>query len=122
MARGHSAARLTAMCMRAAEAVNRSTIPTPRNKLQTIQSLDSAIFLHLRFHPQDPDRHTIQQLFQATCRESLDNAYVTSDRNYGDAVHFGRSIIAYSRAPNVADLVWRNRLGPDFDTHVSGSK
>jgi hypothetical protein len=32
-----------------------------------------------------------------------------------------RMTIAYSRAPNLGDLARRNRLGPTFDTTVTGS-
>ena len=119
-ARGHTASNLTRLFIRATSRLDLSSIPKTKNKRDTLSQLNNAIYLHLRFHPQDPGRQEIQSLFQATCRSALDSAYIPSGECYGEPVSFGRSVIAYSRAPNIADLVRRNRLGPTINTHVSG--
>jgi hypothetical protein len=119
--RGHNASNLTRLFLRAASRVDVSTLPTPKTQRQTLDSLNDSIYLHLRYHPQDPSRQELQQLFQTTCRSALDDAHIPSGESIGHPVPFGRSIIAYSRAPNIADLVRRNRLGPDFDTTTTVS-
>jgi hypothetical protein len=119
--RGHCASNLARLFIRAASRVDISALPTPKSKRQTLDALNNSIYIHLRYHPQDPSRQELQKLFQSTCRSALDEAYVPSGTSSGQPVAFGRSVIAYSRAPNIADLVRRNRLGPDFDTtNVSG--
>jgi hypothetical protein len=119
--RGHDASNLTRLFIRAASRVDQSSLPKQKTKSQTLDSLNNSIYLHLRYHPQDPSRQELQRLFQDTCRLALDEAYIPSGESVGLPVSFGRSVVAYSRAPNIADLVRRNRLGPDLDTlQVSG--
>jgi hypothetical protein len=119
--RGHRACDLTRLFVRAARKVDTSALPTPRSRTDTLDEIHDSIFLHLQYHPQDPARKELQQIFQSTCRSALDAACVPDGPDAGDPVNFGRMIVAYSRAPNIANLVRRNRLKPDFDTHVSGS-
>jgi hypothetical protein len=121
LARGHRASDLTRLFLRASKKVDGSSLPKPRSRTAALEEIQDSIFLHLQYHPQDPDRQELQTLFHDTCRAALDDAHIPHGETAGEPVSIGRMIVAYSRAPNVATLVRRNRLRPEFDTHVSGS-
>jgi hypothetical protein len=109
-ARGHSTSNLARLFMKAATKVDASSIPLAKLPNLAAEPMDGTCFLHIPFHPQNPSRAELQTLFQQTCRE----AFTDEEDNFC----ISRMIIAFSRAPNISDLVRRNRLGPDIDTHI----
>ena len=70
---------------------------------------DSRSFLHLRYHPQLPARTTIQRLFQTDVSPHLPLDHHLT--------------IAFARAPNLGDRLWRTRLltnpGNDPSCHLA---
>jgi hypothetical protein len=110
--RGHTAASLAPLFQKAASRVDTSSMPVPRlGPLGPQYNQAETFFLHLPFHPQDPSRMDIQQIFDETLRSALEDAPIGTNR----------MTIAYSRAPNIGDTVRRNRLPPTFNTFVPGS-
>ena len=116
--RGHTANNLHTLFQTAMTRVTQSTPPIPKTKQKQLKALDGTTFLHLQYHPQDPPRRAIQTLFQQRCRPALNDAYIPSGEDAGTPVTFGRLIVAYSRAPNIASLAQQNHLQPDVDTHI----
>jgi hypothetical protein len=112
-AQGHSTSKLAQLLLKAATPVDVSSIPVPKPPNNTVGSPDGTCFLHLRFHAQDIPRQDIQQRFSAIC--------IPTFQEVGFDVH--RMIVAYSRAPNISDNFWRNRLDVSVNTTlvVSGS-
>ena len=118
--RGHKPATLSRLFTTATDRVRRSTIPLPKSKSKQLDEHKNTIFLHLPYHNQDPPRQIIQKIFHDICRPALNDAHIPNGVNAGCPVTFGRTIVAYSRAPNIASLAQRNRLLPEIDTHVPG--
>jgi hypothetical protein len=116
--RGHSWDSLAPLFASAAEQVDRSTMPIPQVAgLPNERNNNNDVFLHLPYHPQDVGRHEPQQIFKSTCADAFSSARTP----LGNPAGLDRMVIAYSRAPNISNLVRRNRLGPAVNTHVSGS-
>jgi hypothetical protein len=110
-ARGHTAASLGPLFMKAGANVEKSARPVPYNGPPKSHSHpEDRFFLHLPFHPKDPPRSAIQAIFTDTLELAL------TEHDIG----LERMTIAYSRAPNLGDLARRNRLGPAFDTKLTG--
>ena len=120
--RGHNASVLEALFMEAAERLDAqprptnmpydmlSRWPTLRNdptqvsgtQLRCIPPKERTnqngprTFLHLRYHPQLPSRQVLQSLFKRTLSKVLPDDH--------------RLTIAFARAPNLGDRLWRTRL------------
>jgi hypothetical protein len=109
-ARGHSTSNLSRLFLKAATKVDKSSIPAAKPPNTAATPMNDTCFLHIPFHPQNPARADLQNLFQKTCRDAFND----EDDNFC----ISRMVIAFSRAPNISDLVRRNRLGPDIDTHL----
>jgi hypothetical protein len=107
-ARGHASSNLSKLFLKAAHRVDRSSIPAAKTRTNEVSLPDGSCFLHVPFHPQDTTRRELQSLFTTSCKAAFHN----DDDNFD----MSRLIIAYSRAPNISDLVRRNRLGTDVDT------
>ena len=120
LARGHTPNNLRALFQTATTRIAHSKLPQPKPKNNPQEALEDATFLHLQYHPQDPPRPAIKRLFQTLCRPALDSAHIPDGEDAGNPVTFGRLIVAYSRAPNIASLAQRNRLRPDVNTHLPG--
>ena len=64
------------------------------------------IFLHLPYHPNNPSSHTIQHLWHQTVFQSPGalpiNHLTNSD---GELIPIDQMVIAYSRAPNIGNLL-----------------
>ena len=118
--RGHKPTTLSRLFTMATDRVRRSTIPPPKSNNTQLDEHQNTIFLHLPYHNQDPPRQIIQKMFHDICRPALNAAYIPGGMDAGRPVTFGRTIVAYSRAPNIASLAQRNRLPPEIDTHVPG--
>ena len=116
--RGHKPGTLHHIFNTAAERVKRSTIPLPKTKQKQLEAQHNTTFIHLPYHTQDPPRQHLQKMFHDICRPALDDAHIPIGIDAGNPVSFGRTIVAYSRAPNIASLAQRNRLRPDVDTHL----
>jgi hypothetical protein len=85
-------------------------LPSTDTPLKSHSHPDDRFFLHLPFHPKDPPRSALQAIFADT----LETALQEND------IGLERMTIAYSRAPNLGDLARRNRLGPAFNTKLTG--
>ena len=116
--RGHLATNLHTLFQIAMDRVVQSSLPKQKTKQKQLEALEGTTFLHLQYHPQDPPRPAIQKLFQTLCRPALNDAHIHAGEDAGTPVTFGRLIVAYSRAPNIASLAQRNRLRADVDTHI----
>jgi hypothetical protein len=103
--RSHTAATLVPLFQKAAARVDTSSMPVPRlGPLGPQYNQAETFFLHLPFHPQDPSRTDIQQIFDETLRLALEDAPIGTNR----------MTIADSRAPNIGDTVRRNHPPPYF--------
>jgi hypothetical protein len=109
-ARGHASSNLAKLFLKAAHRVDRSSIPEAKPLTNDVSLPDGTCFLHVPYHPQDATRRELQSLFTTSCKDAFQDA----DDNFD----MSRLIIAYSRAPNISDLVRRNRLGTDVDTNL----
>ena len=108
-AREHRASQLAPLFIKAATAVDDSKPPTPKiGPAEFSDNPRNRFFLHLPFHPQDPTRQLIQNVF----RDNLAPALAQHD------IGIKQMTIAYSRSPNISDLVRRNRLPASTNTKL----
>jgi hypothetical protein len=64
----------------------------------------NTVFLHLPFHPHDPNRHTIQNLWNTTVAKPIHQTPLFDIRNLnGHPTHINRLTIAYSRPLNLGN-------------------
>jgi len=112
-ARDHEVDDLVNNFTKAATRVMDSKQPVPQlgPKDRSGDELADAIIIHLPYHPQDPTRHEIQQLFQEHMLPAL-----TNNPDGG----MTRAVIAYSNLPTIGSYVKKNRLEATVDT-TSGS-
>ena len=107
--RGHVAAHLAPLFIKAAAAVDTSQPPQPKiGPHEVSENPRNRFFLHLPYHPLDPERRVLQQIFRDTLSPALAE----------DSIGLETMTIAYSRSPNISDLVRRNRLPSSFDTNL----
>jgi hypothetical protein len=107
--RGHVAAHLAPLFIKAAAAVDISQPPQPKiGPHEVSENPRNRFFLHLPYHPLDPERRVLQQIFRDTLSPALAE----------DSIGLETMTIAYSRSPNISDLVRRNRLPSSFDTNL----
>ena len=65
------------------------------------------IFLHLPYHPRDPQRKCLQAIFRRTILQPKDEPHFTNLQNlHGGWVEVERMIVAYHRQPNLRTLLF----------------
>ena len=104
--RGHSPATLTPLFQHAhKQAINYITqqhMPSAAKH----QPPTTTTFLHLQYHPQDPNRHTIQQLWNSTVARPTHQTPLHNIKNlHGQPSNIDRLTVAYSRPPNIGNLL-----------------
>lgn len=73
------------------------------------------LLLHLKYHPQDPSSKRIQQLFRDIVSQPANmRALSMIETRHGNACEFNRLIIAFSRHPNLAELLSCRKLNDEF--------
>ncbi|KAL7524055.1 hypothetical protein ACHAXR_000417 [Thalassiosira sp. AJA248-18] len=82
------------------------------------------LYLHLKFHPQNPTSNQIQQLFHETALHPPVKKHLNEiDAGYGFTVSIDAMIIAYHQAPNLGDkFSYRNiskrNAPPPLSLHI----
>ena len=104
--RGHSPATLTPLFQHAhKQAINYITqqhMPSAAKH----QPPTTTTFLHLQYHPQDPNRHTIQQLWNSTVARPTHQPPLHNIKNlHGQPSNIDCLTVAYSRPPNIGNLL-----------------
>jgi len=70
------------------------------------QKANNKLFLHLKYTPGDPDSKTIQKLWRDLVLLPPDKPHLTFLRNsLGERLTVSRLVIAYSRHPNIGNLL-----------------
>ena len=108
-AREHSLDTLSTNFSKAARKVITSSPAVPKlgPKDHAGNELKDAIIIHLPYHPQDPVRREVQQLFRENLLPALE------DNSEGG---LKRAIIAHSNLPTIGSYVKKNRLEGNVDT------
>ena len=116
LARGYKHDALLPLFRKAAAAALAYTGP-----LSATSRLDDTVFYHTRYHPDDPSSHTIQSLWRDEvahppgCPALAD----VSSTHTGATLGVDRLIVAYSRPPNLGNLLSYRRLPSDTGPLVS---
>jgi hypothetical protein len=102
--RGHSPATLTLLFH---HAHRQATTFIARQHLPPVaepQLPTTTTFLHLPYHPQDPNRHTIQQLWNSIVARPTHQTPLHNIKNlHSHPSNIDRLTIAYSRPPNIGN-------------------
>ena len=125
--RGHQAKQLTSLFNRAivnAKGYLRQT-PSLRERLarQREREATRRVYLHLPYHPANPPSKILQQLWQNTIFSPPGEKRLNQLVNHkGAPIPVDRMIIAYSRAPNLGNMLsYRkicNRSGPKVSSYL----
>ena len=106
IARGHTLNSLHPLFMKAAKAVESSTLPNPRpGSIKRPDNNRNLLFIHLPFSPQHPPTRTIRKLTDKFSND-LDAAGCTLER----------IILAFSKGPNIGNLCKKHKLEPEIIT------
>jgi hypothetical protein len=108
--RGHSRSILTKWFTEAASRLDSlRSMQLRQQNTAPAATRRNQIFLHSRFHPATPPRRDLQVAFQQAFEEAF-----TQERNVdGYTIGINRLTIAYSRAPNIRDMVSCSKLKQD---------
>ena len=108
-ARGHSFDTLQKHFNKAADQLllSKPAIPKLGPKNNNDESTGDTIFIHLPYHPQDPPRKRIQQLFKEFLLPIL--------QKYPNG-GLERAVVAYSNLPTIGNYVKKNRLEAGINT------
>ena len=70
--------------------------------------MESAVLLHLKYNPADPQSHDIQKIFQKTMLNNNDNCKCLPDIEDQTGLPMGTNklIVAYSKQKNIKNLVF----------------
>ena len=103
-------------------------LPTmkPKEKLspsQLKQEMNERVFLHLDFHPFEPNRRAIQALAKLTLLSPKNEPTLDRVSNgFGARVGVKRLVVAYHRTRNIKDYLiprkFASRPGPSASTYV----
>ena len=70
------------------------------------QKSNNMIFLHLKYNPADPSSSYIQKLWRELVVQPKTKPHITHLKNYfGERFTTSRLVIAYSRHPNIGNLL-----------------
>ena len=98
----------------------------PKEKLSSSQvtiELRERVFLHLNFHPFEPNRRSIQALAQTTLLSPKNEPTLENVANgFGGRVGVKRLVVAYHRTRNIKDYLiprkFASRPGPSASTYI----
>lgn len=108
LARGYKPEVLRPLFLKAAVlARDRQSAPAPTATTTPVDDADSKrIFLHLRYHPNDPFSFELQQAWKANVAAPRHQHALSRMRNKRSVrLGFDRMTVAYSRAPNLGNLL-----------------
>jgi hypothetical protein len=91
------------------------TILTPAERRETTSDDDAPVILHVEYHPRQIERLSIQRVFGELCAGPFRDTANKENKPTG----IKRLIIAYSRPPNLRDLLCRTKMEQRVNEHVS---
>ena len=124
---GHKASMLTPLFDKAMKNAKDyiSRTPEHRNLLRAQKEEENKrrVFFHIPFHPQNPSSSTLQSLWRRTVGAPTNKTPLNKCKNHsGNEIPIDRMVIAYSRAPNIGNLLsYRkicNRTGPNVSSFI----
>ena len=84
-----------------------SKLPNPKNTMTKPKTNNNNLFLHLPYHPNNPNNNDLKELTKTLKKDFNTNG-----------LDIERIIIAYSRAPNIGDLCKKHRLEGFINTGI----
>ena len=114
-ARGYNDSRLLPLFQRAYVLANDRTLHTPIISPTFDEDdatlLRSRIFYHTQFHPSNPTSSTLQQIWNNTIiRPPQDFHISTVENHHGKSISLERMTVAYSRPPNLGNILSARNL------------
>jgi hypothetical protein len=113
LARGHDDVTIRDLFQLAAGRLDQPKTLTPATRDGTTS--ESQVFLHAEYHPRQIDRLEIQKVFRELCAGPLRDT--ANDENIPTGIE--RLTIAYSRPPNLRDLLCRTKMVQPENDRVS---
>ena len=126
--RGHQLDNLRPLFTKAIENARRYLSQTEEYRLQQCQAKHKAdsrrVFFHLPYHPQKPPSRQIQQLWRDIVSEPPGKRPLNQCTNHeGAPIPIDKLVIAYSRAPNLQNLLSCRKIdersGPKVSSYVN---
>ena len=126
--RGHQLDNLRPLFTKAIENARRYLSQTEEYRLQQRQAKHKAdsrrVFFHLPYHPQNPPSRQIQQLWRDIVSEPPGKRPLNQCTNHeGAPIPIDKLVIAYSRAPNLQNLLSCRKIdersGPKVSSYVN---
>ena len=119
LVRGYKPDILRPLFAKAAAKAEAYTGPLAR----TSDDMGNHIFLHLKYHPDDPKSYKLQQLYTTHVgRPRYCHPLATVRNHTRDPIGISRMIIAYSRPPNLGNLLSYRKIdttnGPPVSSYV----
>ena len=95
----------------AIEKENNPTIIPPTDDEEDLALLRSRIFYHNNFHPNNPPSSTLQQTWIDNILSPSDSPHITTlKNNTGGKIRLKQMTVAYSRPPNLGNLLSSRNL------------
>ena len=90
---------------------------------EVVNESKERVFLHLNFHPFEPNRRSIQALAQTTLLSPKNEPTLENVANgFGGRVGIKRLVVAYHRTRNIKDYLiprkFGSRPGPSASTYI----
>jgi len=109
LARGYSKEQLDPTfntTIQSLETKSENTSASTNNNTDTMGEQTELLFLHGQYHTTPVPRRNVQKIFQTTCAVILANF----ENARGDPLRLNQLTIAYSRPPNIGDIVRQAKL------------
>jgi hypothetical protein len=113
LARGHDSITIHHLFLLAAERLDRYSTLTPATTLGP--TTETQVFLHTEYHPRQIERLAIQQAFREICARPF--SVTTNEREIPTGI--GRLTIAYSRPPNLRNILCSTKMVQPENERVS---
>jgi hypothetical protein len=114
LARGHDSINIERLFLLASARLDHPQTLTPAERLETTSDDDAPVILHVEYHPRQIERLNIQKVFGELCAGPFRDT-----TNKEKPTEIKRLIIAYSRPPNLRDLLCRTKMEQRVNEHVS---
>ena len=114
-ARGYNDSRLLPLFQRAYVLANARSLHTPTTSPTSDEDdatlLRSRIFYHTKFHPSNPTSSTLQQVWNNTIIRPPQDFHISTVENlHGKSISLERMTVAYSRPPNLGNILSARNL------------
>jgi hypothetical protein len=113
LARGHHSTNIRRLFLLAAERLGRPSTLTTATRVET--TTVAQVFLHTEYHPRQIERLYIQKVFRELCARPF--SVTVNEREIPTGI--GRLTIAYSRPPNLRDLLCSTKMVQPENERVS---